>query len=197
MLESSAIWCKSGHPRATRANFYASHPRGSLDAIMPCFHIRWHDSKLDWECHRTEAEDESRAKELASSAKHSPSKDSTTLTVRCLAQIRGPEGARNKLVQDRSNLHPVTSHPIKPPAPTVRERRYFVPSPTSATMANVAPIGLARSCTTTSREKARARQILAAIIFITCMLLRLILQVLHSCGATRWHRAPHIPQTRQ
>ena len=25
---------------------------------MPCFHIRWFDSTLDWECHNTQAEAE-------------------------------------------------------------------------------------------------------------------------------------------
>jgi hypothetical protein len=25
---------------------------------MACFHIRWSDSKLDWECHRTQAQAE-------------------------------------------------------------------------------------------------------------------------------------------
>jgi hypothetical protein len=32
---------------------------------MACFHIRWSDSKLDWECHTTRAEAQTRAQELA------------------------------------------------------------------------------------------------------------------------------------
>jgi hypothetical protein len=31
---------------------------------MACFHIRWSNSKLDWECHTTRAEAEMRAGEL-------------------------------------------------------------------------------------------------------------------------------------
>jgi hypothetical protein len=32
---------------------------------MACFHIRWLDSKLDWECHSTQAQAELVAQELA------------------------------------------------------------------------------------------------------------------------------------
>jgi hypothetical protein len=32
---------------------------------MTCFHIRWDNSKLDWECHGTREEAEIRARELA------------------------------------------------------------------------------------------------------------------------------------
>ena len=32
---------------------------------MPCFHIRWFDSELDWECHRTLADAERVAEQLA------------------------------------------------------------------------------------------------------------------------------------
>jgi len=32
---------------------------------MPCFHIRWCDSELDWECHSTLADAEHVAEQLA------------------------------------------------------------------------------------------------------------------------------------
>ena len=32
---------------------------------MVCFHIRWNDSKLDWECYKTQDEAERVAEELA------------------------------------------------------------------------------------------------------------------------------------
>ena len=32
---------------------------------MACFHIRWSNSQLDWECHTTHTEAELRARELA------------------------------------------------------------------------------------------------------------------------------------
>ena len=32
---------------------------------MVCFHIRWFDSKLDWECHSTQAKAELVAQQLA------------------------------------------------------------------------------------------------------------------------------------
>ena len=32
---------------------------------MACFHIRWSDSTLDWECHRTQADAELAAQQLA------------------------------------------------------------------------------------------------------------------------------------
>ena len=32
---------------------------------MACFHIRWSDSELDWECHSTQADAERVAEQLA------------------------------------------------------------------------------------------------------------------------------------
>ena len=32
---------------------------------MACFHIRWSDSELDWECHSTQADAERAAEQLA------------------------------------------------------------------------------------------------------------------------------------
>ena len=69
---------------------------------MPCFHIRWFDSELDWECHRTLADAERVAEQLAQLEEGTQSKSIRTGKILCHARFsKRTEGANFWLHQER------------------------------------------------------------------------------------------------